>query len=414
MQKFSRDVSREGIRSNDYNLNIPRYVDSSESAEHWDIYASMFGGIPKAELDELNEFWMAFPELKKALFTDSDIPYVTIAVDDIKSAIKENSDVVAFENAFKSAFASFTSFLKTFLVDQMEQVEISKEESILSDDVFARLEAIPLVDKYAAFQLLDDDWTQIATDLEVIQTEGRAAITKVDPNIVIKKKDGKDQEVQEGWIGHIIPFDLVQSTLLKAESDELKQMENELAEIPSEYESLLEALTEDQKESCKEIVTEEGDAFVTKEVSKKIKELKKDHSEESVQLRKILEAVENVTKKEKELKSQIKSKSAALQEKTKATIEKLSDEEVVYLLEEKWITPLVSSLHKLPDTIVDGLVSKLVALQSKYASTFLEIEDEISETEKLLAQMMDDLEGSEYDMKGIGEFRALLMGEKDE
>ena len=299
-------------------------------------------------------------------------------------------------------------------MDQMEQVEISKEESILSDDVFARLEAIPLVDKYAAFQLLDDDWTQIATDLEVIQTEGRAAITKVDPNIVIKKKDGKDQEVQEGWIGHIIPFDLVQSTLLKAESDELKQMENELAEIPSEYESLLEALTEDQKESCKEIVTEEGDAFVTKEVSKKIKELKKDHSEESVQLRKILEAVENVTKKEKELKSQIKSKSAALQEKTKATIEKLSDEEVVYLLEEKWITPLVSSLHKLPDTIVDGLVSKLVALQSKYASTFLEIEDEISETEKLLAQMMDDLEGSEYDMKGIGEFRALLMGEKDE
>ena len=414
IHKFSRVVSREEIRSNDYNLNIPRYVDSSESAEHWDIYASMFGGIPKAELDELNEFWMAFPELKKALFTDSDIPYVTIAVDDIKSAIKENSDVVAFENAFKSAFASFTSFLKTFLVDQMEQVEISKEESILSDDVFARLEAIPLVDKYAAFQLLDDDWTQIATDLEVIQTEGRAAITKVDPNIVIKKKDGKDQEVQEGWIGHIIPFDLVQSTLLKAESDELKQMENELAEIPSEYESLLEALTEDQKESCKEIVTEEGDAFVTKEVSKKIKELKKDHSEESVQLRKILEAVENVTKKEKELKSQIKSKSAALQEKTKATIEKLSDEEVVYLLEEKWITPLVSSLHKLPDTIVDGLVSKLVALQSKYASTFLEIEDEISETEKLLAQMMDDLEGSEYDMKGIGEFRALLMGEKDE
>ena len=84
------------------------------------------------------------------------------------------------------------------------------------------------------------------------------------------------------------------------------------------------------------------------------------------------------------------------------------------MLEEKWITPLVSSLHKLPDTIVDGLVSKLVALQSKYASTFLEIEDEISETEKLLAQMMDDLEGSEYDMKGIGEFRALLMGEKDE
>lgn len=412
IHKFSRVVSREEIRSNDYNLNIPRYVDSSESAEHWDIYASMFGGIPKSELDELSEFWTAFPNLRKALFTESNIPYVTIAVDDIKTAIKENSDIIAFEDAFRNEFASFPAYLKESLVDQMETVEISKEESILSNDVFSRLANIPLVDKYAAFQLLDDAWTGISSDLEVIQTEGRAAITKVDPNLVSKKKDGKDQEVQEGWAGHIIPFDIVQATLLKAESDEVKKLENELAETPSEYESLLEALTEDQKESCKEVLTEEGDAFVTKEVAKKIKELKKDRSEESIQIRKILEAVENLTKKEKELKNQIKSKSAALQDKTKTTIETLSDEEAVYLLGEKWITPLVSSLHKLPDTLVDGLVSKLVALQGKYASTFLEIEKEISETEKQLAQMMDDLEGSEFDMKGIGEFRALLTGEK--
>lgn len=414
IHKFSRVVSREEIRSNDYNLNIPRYVDSSESAEHWDIYASMFGGIPKSELDELSEFWTAFPNLRKALFTESNIPYVTIAVDDIKTAIKENSDIIAFEDAFRNEFASFPAYLKESLVDQMETVEISKEESILSNDVFSRLANIPLVDKYAAFQLLDDAWTGISSDLEVIQTEGRAAITKVDPNLVSKKKDGKDQEVQEGWAGHIIPFDIVQATLLKAESDEVKKLENELAETPSEYESLLEALTEDQKESCKEVLTEEGDAFVTKEVAKKIKELKKDRSEESIQIRKILEAVENLTKKEKKLKNQIKSKSAALQDKTKTTIETLSDEEAVYLLGEKWITPLVSSLHKLPDTLVDGLVSKLVALQGKYASTFLEIEKEISETEKQLAQMMDDLEGSEFDMKGIGEFRALLTGEKNE
>ena len=64
--KFSRVVSREEIRSNDYNLNIPRYVDSSEAAEHWDVYASMFGGIPTAEIDEMSEFWTAFPALKKA------------------------------------------------------------------------------------------------------------------------------------------------------------------------------------------------------------------------------------------------------------------------------------------------------------------------------------------------------------
>lgn len=67
--KFSRLVSREEIRSNDYNLNIPRYVDSSEAPEHWDVYASMLGGIPTAEIDEMSVYWAAFPALKKALFT---------------------------------------------------------------------------------------------------------------------------------------------------------------------------------------------------------------------------------------------------------------------------------------------------------------------------------------------------------
>lgn len=68
IEKFSRVVSREEIRQNEYNLNIPRYVDSTEKAESWDIYASMFGGIPACELDELSSYWKAFPNLKKALY----------------------------------------------------------------------------------------------------------------------------------------------------------------------------------------------------------------------------------------------------------------------------------------------------------------------------------------------------------
>ena len=89
--KFSRVVSRDEIRSNDYNLNIPRSVDSSEAAEHWDVYASMFGGIPTAEIDELGEYWTAFPHLRGQLFTQSSTPYVSVAVDDIRTAIKQSS-----------------------------------------------------------------------------------------------------------------------------------------------------------------------------------------------------------------------------------------------------------------------------------------------------------------------------------
>ena len=408
--KFSRVVSREEIRSNDYNLNIPRYVDSSEPAEHWDVYASMFGGIPTAEIDELGKFWTAFPNLKKALFTESDIPYVHVAAEDIKEAIQSNADVVGFENAFKAAFETFPEYLRGELIGQMESLEISKTESMLSADIFERLQSIPLIDKYAAFQLLDDQWTGIAIDLEVIQTEGFAATKKVDPNLVIKKKDGKDQEVQEGWVGHIIPFELVQSTILKAEHDELAALEGRLSEFPAEYESILDDLTEDEKEAAGNVLNDDGDAFVPKELTKKIKELKKDSAAESVELRKKLESVDALIKAEKEVKAQIKTKSAELQAKTKTTIENLTDEQAVELLENKWIVPLTENLHKLPDTIVDGLVSKIQALQNKYATTFFEVEQQISETEATLSAMIDDLEGNEYDMLGLDELKKLLGG----
>lgn len=407
---FSRVVSRDEIRRNDYNLNIPRYVDSAEAAEHWDIYASMFGGIPTAEIDEMGEFWRAFAGLRNTLFSENNIPYVDVAVDDIRSAIKNHPDVAGFENLFHAAFETFPSFLKSELLDHMESIEISKEESILSADVFERLGDIPLIDKYAAFQLLDDEWTKISIDLEVLQTEGFAVTKKVAPNLVVKKKDGKDQEVQEGYVGHIIPFELVQRILLKEETDELKQLESELAGISSGYESVLEAMTEDEKESCKDVLTEEGDAFIPKEIPKMIKELKNDASPEGIALLKTLETVDNLIKSEKNLKGQIKTKSVELQVKTKKTIEGLTDEQALNLLEEKWITPLAANLQKLPDLVIDDLVSRIQALKNKYATTFFEVEQQISETEARLAGMIDELEGSEFDMLGLAELKKLLGG----
>lgn len=82
--KFSRVVSRDEIRKNDYNLNIPRYVDSSEEAESWDIYASMFGGLPISEIDKLDKYWKAFPLLREELFENNSKGYCQLARNDIK------------------------------------------------------------------------------------------------------------------------------------------------------------------------------------------------------------------------------------------------------------------------------------------------------------------------------------------
>ena len=411
--KFSKVVSRDEIRNNEYNLNIPRYVDSSENAESWDIYASMFGGIPKTEIDELGEIWQAFPGLKAELFTEDGTPYVHLSVSDIKKAIKENSDVKGFESTYYSAFSDFSAFLRQSLIDDMTSIEINKEESKISENIFHRIKTIPLIDKYEDYQLLDDEWSKIAIDLEIIQTEGFDAAKKVDPNIVIKKKDGKDHEIQEGWIGHIIPFVLVQTTLLSDEYESLKVKKSRLSEIPAGYEELIDSMTEDEKNT--EVLNDANDAFVPKEVSKKLNELRRDEkNEENLAFIAKLEQFETLLKEEKDLKAQIKKDDAALQAKTKVTIEQLSDQQVRTLLEEKWIAPLVHSLNSLPESVINTLVSKLQALSVKYETTYFEVETQIKQTEKQLASMIDNLCGSEFDLKGLSEFKSLLIGEKDE
>lgn len=410
IDKFSRLVSREEIRSNDYNLNIPRYVDSSEPAETWDIYASMFGGIPMTEIDSLEEYWKAFPTLKSALFTNSDIPYVELATEDIKNTIKNHADIKTFENVFKDAFADFHLYLKEEWIEKMEYVEISKSENVISENIFKRLDQVPLIDKYEAYQILDDEWGKIAVDLEIIQTEGFAATKKVDPNLVTKKKDGKEQEIQDGWIGRVIPFELVQKELLSDRYKELREKEARLAEIPSLYEEIIEDLTEEEKDG--QVLNDNNDAFVPKEVTKKLKELKKEAPTEEVKsFIDKLDRYERLSKEEKDLKKEIKSETAKLHMLTKETIENLTDSMVCELLDKKWIGNLLESINKLPDTIVDNLVSKIQALESKYKTTYFELEKEIKETEMKLASMIDELEGNEYDMKGLSEFKALLLGE---
>lgn len=410
IDKFSKLVSREEIRSNDYNLNIPRYVDSSEPAETWDLYASMFGGIPMTEIDGLEEYWKAFPTLKSALFTNSDIPYVELATEDIKNTIKNHADIKTFENAFKDAFADFHLYLKEEWIEKMEHVEISKSENVISENIFKRLEQVPLIDKYEAYQILDYEWGKIAVDLEIIQTEGFAATKKVDPNLVTKKKDGKEQEIQDGWVGRVIPFELVQKELLSDKYKELREKEARLAEIPSLYEEIIEDMTEEEKDG--QVLNDNNDAFVAKEVTKKLKELKKEAPTEEVKsyIDK-LDRYERLSKEEKDLKKEIKSETAKLHMLTKETIENLTDSMVCELLDKKWIGNLLESINKLPDTIVDNLVSKIQALVSKYKTTYFELEKEIKETEKKLASMIDELEGNEYDMKGLSEFKALLLGE---
>ncbi len=408
--KFAKLVSRDTLRENDYNLNIPRYVDSSEDVESWDIYASMFGGIPHTEIDELHKYWKAFPALRADLFTTVSEHCAKVNVDHVKNSIRQHPDVINFTNAFATVFESFHQLLRDELLTNMMTLSISNEEEVLSQDIFSRLVSVPLIDKYMGFQLLYDEWLTISGDLEILQTEGFEAARLVDPNLVIKKKDGKDVEVQEGWKGHIMPFDLVQNTLLKAELDALKAKENRQAEITAEYAEILESLTEEEKET--DITNEAKDSFAAAAVAKEAKQICTDdvHIVSDSYEAKILK-VADLLVEEKALKTQIKADADKLHKLTKTTIESLTDAQVHELLELKWITPLVLSLHQLPEQIVSGLAAKVQYLADKYATTYKEVVEQIHTTEKSLTTLIDDLTANDFDLQGLAEFQTLLKGE---
>ena len=182
---------------------------------------------------------------------------------------------------------------------------------------------------------------------------------------------------------------------------ELVSKENRLSEIASGYEEILDTLSEEEKEG--DFVNE--DSFVFAEIKKA---LKSDSIEPETKEK--LKSAAALNTEEKALKSAIKTESALLEEKTKDTIEGLSDEQVIELLKEKWIKPLIDNLMQLPDSIVAELVAKLETLAKKYETTFAEVETQIEETEKSLSAMIDDLDGSEFDMLGLAELKKLLGG----
>ncbi len=403
VEKFARRVERDEIRQNDYNLHIPRYVDSSEKPEKWDIYASMFGGIPASEVNEFVVYWEAFPNLKKALFIDDSDAYLHFSTEEINKTVFGHVDVQRFEQEFKTAFEGFDEFLYTELIEGMTAVNISRKESEFSEKIFECLNGIYLVDKYEAYQILDDEWKRIAVDLEIIQTEGFEAIKKVDPNMVMKKKDGKDIEVQDGWVGRVIPFELVQETLLHDDLAKLKESESRLAEITAEYESLLDELPEDEKD--KDFVNDDKTAFVQDGVKKAIKE-----NEVEPEILDILKEYDALNTEEKTLKKKVKEQAAALQISTKKAIEELTNGQVEELLKRKWIVPVLSGLYGLPKKVVNEFVAKLEALAKKYETTFFAVEEQIRETETSLCAMLDELTGNEFDIQGIVEFKKLLGG----
>ncbi len=410
--KYAKLVSREEIRQNDYNLNIPRYVDSSKEAESYDIYATIFGGIPAEELKTLDQYWAMFPNLKAALF-EGKKEYLSLKAQDIKKTVIEDADVQNFIAKFKAVFADFGKKLAQLLIDNADSISIAKAEEMIAKDIFARFANLPLLDAYEAYEIFEQQYEKVAGDLELIQTEGIDAVKKIDPHMVAKKKNGKECMVQEGWIGHILPFELVQKLALADDVIALNDKQIQLDDIGNKYAELIEVLSEDDKLIISEALNGENDAFVAKNIKSVIKELRED-SAEYKNLISTLQSADQLSKEEKNLKKEIKQSEIDLHLKTKEKIENLTTAEINALLYEKWIAPIERGIAALVDSEIDTFEKGINHLADKYALTMHDIESDIKKAENELCAMLSELTGSEADMAGIREFQKMLGGGKNE
>lgn len=465
---FSRAVSRDEIRKNEYNLNISLYVSSADADEQWDIYSTMFGSIPNSEIDSLSDFWTTFPTLRSDIFEPVSEAYSKLKTEDVRHAILDNMEVFRYGCAYSDALQHLPEYLHTRLIDAVQFVKINSEFENISEHLFGIVEPFKLIDRYAAYQLLSEAWQQISGDLEILQSEGLSAANVVDPRMVIKKKDGKEQEVQDGWIGRILPFDLVQKEVLGEELARLQSLKSDLEKASGDLADLVESLTPEQQQKY---LNDNNDAFVAKPVNDTLKQVfadvftpdidnlleyqalskKKDkldflalHPEfEDFRMAKnkdgiytatvvkaeiarqraeyefpadsleaILVKASSLMAAEKLLKADVKTLEAELVYKTKETIEALSEDKIRELLHAKWITPLTQSINLLSaQQVLDKLTAAVNALSIKYAETLSDIDRSISVSEDNLATMIDDLTGNDLDMAGLRELQKLLRHE---
>lgn len=395
---FSKKVSREEIRHNGYNLNIPRYVDSSEAAEQYDIYATMFGGIPNAEIDALQQYWEALPTLRSDLFQpDSNKPYSSLKVEDVKTALAQNKDVMQFNAQFASAFQNFADVLHQKLIDNLMNVHELQAQDEIATEIFRRLAEIPLVDKYTVYQALADNWQFIINDIETLQEEGIEAARVVETAYKLVKKNDEEVEVPDGLKGRILPFDLVQQVKFHTELKAIAALLSRVEAIGSELDEVRDSFTEEELEAYCD--SEKENAFDKKKITADAKPKADVEAETKAKLKQIVGLWNEQTKTNK----QIKADKLALDEKTIDAIERLSDEEIARFLHIKWIEPVCEGINATLRAVLAALESAVLALSEKYAVSYRQINEDMAAANHELAELINQLTGDTFAIEGLQE-----------
>lgn len=366
---YSRLVPHDEIERNDFNLNLPRYIDSQEGEDIQDIGGHLHGGIPTRDIDALGDYWQVCSTLRTALFKANRPGYHDLLVEaaQLKTTIHEHPQFACFIARLETHFAAWrktaAASLRT-LKPECHPKEVIRE---LSEILLEHAERQPLIDPYAVYQHLMDYWAEtMQDDCYLISVDGWVAKTA---RIMETDKKGKTKD--KGWICDLVPKSLIV----------VRYFAKDLAAIDARQ-AALEAAAASLAELEEEHGGEEGflgalEKIAKAEVSARLKETKgdKDAKEEAAVLQQWL----NLNTEEADLKKAVREAEAALDQLSYDKYPKLTEAEIQTLVvDDKWLTTLVDAVQGEVDRVSQTLTGRIRMLADRYAAPLPQIADEVA------------------------------------
>jgi type I restriction enzyme M protein len=376
VSKYSRMVSLDEIADakNDYNLNIPRYIDSQEAEDIQDIQAHLTGGIPLRDIEALNEYWKVYPTLRSSLFKSVNERYAKMQVplNEVKQTIFTHPEFLAFTTELKSVFETW----KASTAKKLNTLEAGcKPKQVIqnvSESLLKAYDKRPLIDKYDVYQHLMSYWSEtMQDDIYTLATDGWKAGNEVN-RLAKESKNAKKETVRkdieglEGLEGRLIP----PSQLI------LHYFQQEQAEIDA-----LNAKKEEGLALKTELEEEQGvegglfgdlDKINKAEVTKLQKILS--NKDELAVCKQYLEVLENDAKYNSSLKTAQKN----LETKVIAHYPTLSEAEIKTLvIEHKWLHTIETAVSAEMDRVSQALTQRVNQLAERYETPMTSLLEEV-------------------------------------
>ena len=396
---FSRFVPfDEIINKNSYNLNIPRYIDSTEKEDLQSIEAHLYGGIPQDDIDNIPHFWNVFPNLKNQIFGEYSKGFYKLLIqkDDVHKTISENIEFLEYNKKVNNTYNEWKKIANPVLTN-LNSTDSNKEIILnLSEEILEKFSKLELLDKYDVYQVLLAYWNETMNDdvLLIIQDELGYNLAKITDDIKeepkeskkAKKDSAKEKKPKEpkiiGWEGRLIPKQIVLDAFFALEQKEIEKAEEKLSQTESEFEEFIENNSDENGYFTDYMGDDEK--IDSKKITSRVKLLTKEKKTQNEEYK----ILNNYVEYESSIKSQkkhITELKKVLDDNCRNRYETFTDAEIKDLLvNRKWYKAIDDGIQNLYITVANHLTKRIVELYERYENTLSELTSKLAEEEKVV------------------------------